>query len=271
MKGMLLLAALLAIALAAAGCTGTGPGTTTPDTPGVADASVNESLRVFATGAQQMLDRIDANVSAAAAELGTTGLEGPGTEAVLLNLSRSGNYSTDAVTFNTNGEILAVMPGDYQFAVGANIHGSSNVRAALNGTPGMSPRINLVEGYSGVGLTYPVRNASGVVGGVSLAIRPERLLAVPALAALGNTSHVLSAVQIDGTIIFDVNPRLMGQTILNATQYGEATDLATIAQEIVSTPSGFGRYRGNGAVRAIAWETVGLHGTEWRLVVNQER
>jgi len=277
MKGMLLLAALLAISLTAAGCTGTGPGTTmpTPGTPGAADASVNETLRVFAAGAQQALDRVDANVSAAATALGTTGLTGPGAEGVLLNLSRSGNgsgnYSADAVTFNRNGEILAVMPEDYQFAVGANIHGSPNVQAALNGTPGLSSKISLVEGFRGVGLAYPVRNASGVEGGVSLALRPERLLAVPALAALGNTSHALSAVQTDGTIIFDANTRLIGQSILNATQYGEATDLAKLAQQIVSTPSGFERYQVNGTARALAWQTVGLHGTDWRLVVNQER
>ncbi|HIH02367.1 MAG TPA: hypothetical protein HA263_00440 [Methanoregulaceae archaeon] len=277
MKGMLLLAALLAIALAAAGCTGTGPGTTTPvpGTPGAADASVNETLRVFASGAQQSLDRVDANVSSAAAILATTGLTGPGSESVLLNLSRSGNqsgnYSIDAVTFDTDGKVLAVMPEDYQFAVGANIHGSSNVLAALNGTPGLSQRINLVEGFRGVALSYPVRNTSGVAGGVSLTIRPERLLAVSALAALGNTSHALSAVQTDGTIVLDANPRMIGQSILNATQYGGATDLAKIAQEIVSTPSGFERYQGNGTTRAVAWQTVGLHGTAWRLVVNQER
>lgn len=277
MKRMLLLAGLLAISLAAAGCTGTGPGTPTPTigTPGVADASVNETLRVFAAGAQQALDRADANVSVAATALGTTGFTGLGAEGVLLNLSRSGNgsgnYSSDAVTFDRNGEILAVMPGDYQFAVGANIHGSPNVLAALNGTPGLSPRISLVEGFRGVGLAYPVRNASDILGGVSLALRPERLLAVPALAALGNTSHALSAVQTDGTIIFDANTRLIGQSILNATQYGEATDLARLAQQIVSSPSGFERYQVNGIARALAWQTVGLHGSDWRLIVNQER
>ena len=277
---MLLLTALLVLALAAAGCTGTVPGTPTP-TPGVpagvADASVNETLRVFAAGAQQSLDRIDANVSTAATALGTTGLTGADAENVLLNLSRSGigsgvgNYSIDAITFDTNGTILAAMPADYQFAIGANIHGSPNVLAALNGTPGMSSRINLVEGFRGVALSHPVRNGSGIAGGVSLTLRPERLLAVPALAALGNTSHVLSAVQADGTIIFDPNIALIGQSILNATQYGEATDLAKIAQEISSTPSGFGHYQGNGTARAIAWQTAGLHGTQWRLVVNQGR
>jgi hypothetical protein len=277
MKGMLLLAALLAIALAATGCTGTGPGTTTPapGTTGIADASVNETLRVFAAGAQQQLDLVDANVSAAAAALGRTGLTGPGAEGILLNLSRSGtglgNFSIDAVTFDTTGQVLAAMPEDYQFAVGANIHGSPSVLAALNGTPGLSPRISLVEGFRGVSLAYPVRNTSGVTGGVSLAFRPERLLAVPALAALGNTSHALSAIQPDGTIIFDANTRLIGQTILNATQYGDATDLARIAQQIASKPSGFERYQANGTTRAVAWQTVGLHGTEWRLVVNQER
>lgn len=273
MKGMLILAALLAVALAAAGCTGTGTGTTTPApaTPGIADASVNETLRAFAAGAQQQLDLVDANVSSAAAALGGTGLTGAGAEGILLGLSRWGNSTTDAVTFDTNGEILAVMPAEYRFAVGANIHGSSNVQAALNGTPGLSPRINLVEGFRGVALAYPVRDDGSVVGGVSLPLRPERLLAVPALAALGNTSHALSAVQTDGTIIFDADTRMIGQTILNMSQYGTATDLAAIAREIVSSESGFARYQTNGTARAVAWKTVGLHGTDWRLVVNQER
>ena len=269
---MLLLAALLAIALAAAGCTVTDPGTTTPDAAG---ASVNETLGVFATGAQQQLDRADAHVSAAAHALADTGLVGQGADAVLLNLSRSGtgsgNYSIDAVTFDTNGEILSAMPREYAFSIGASIHGSQNVRDALNGTPGLSPRINLVEGLRGAALAHPVRNASGVVGGVSLALLPQRLLAIPALEALGTSSHTLSAVQPDGTIIFDTNPRMIGQTILNATQYGDATELAEIARSIASTPSGFEEYGANGTNRAIAWRTVGLHGTEWRLVVNQER
>lgn len=274
---MVPLAALLAIAIAVAGCTGTGPGAVTPapGTPGVGDASVNETLGVFAAGAQQQLDRADANVSAAANALAGAGLVGPAAEAVLLNLSRSGtgsgNYSIDAVTFDTNGEILAAMPEDYTFSIGANIHGSPHIRDALNGTPGLSSRINLVEGLRGVALAHPVRNSSGVAGGVSLAILPQRLLAIPALEALGTTSHTLSAVQTDGTIIFDTNPRMIGQTILNETQYGDATELAEIARSIAATPSGFEVYRANGTPRAIAWKTVGLHGTEWRLVVNQER
>jgi hypothetical protein len=274
MKGMFILAAALVLVLVAAGCTGSGPGGATP-TPAVMDESVNETLRVFTIEAQRSLDALDANVSSAAAALGQTGIVGPGAEAVLLNLSRSGNYTTDAVTFDTTGEVRAVMPEDYQFAVGANVHGSANILAALNGSPALSQRINMVEGFRAVALSHPVRNATGgIEGGVSAVVRPERLLAAPALQALENRSHALSAVQTDGTIIFDTNVRIIGQSILNATQYGTATDLAALAQEIVATPSGVGYYRANettGEVRGIAWQTVGLHGTEWRLVVNQER
>lgn len=274
---MFILAAALVLVLVAAGCTGSGPGgaTPAPGTPTVTDESVNETLRVFTIEAQRSLDTLDANVSSAAAALGQTGLVGPEAETVLLNLSRSGNYTTDGVTFDTNGEVRAVMPEDYQFAVGANIHGSANILAALNGSPALSQRINMVEGFRAVALSHPVRNATGgVEGGVSAVVRPERLLAAPALQALDNRSHTLSAVQIDGTIIFDTNVRIIGQSILNETQYGTATDLAALAKEIVATPSGMGYYRVNDTavtVRGIAWQTVGLHGTEWRLVVNQER
>jgi hypothetical protein len=284
MNRILILALAVALAAIAAGCTSPAPGgdTVAPtagtpmSTPSAADdASVCQSLRIFSSGAQAALDALDANTSSAAASLAGTGLTGPGAEAVLLDLARSGNssgnFSTDAITFDRDGRVLAVMPEEYQFAVGANIHGSSNVQNALNGTPAMSERINLVEGFRGVAVSYPIRNSSGVEGGVSVVIRPERLLAVPALAALSNTSHALSAVQTDGTIIFDTDLRLIGMKMTNATQYGEATDLAAIARKIVSNRSGFERYQGNGTMRAIAWDTVGLHGAEWRLVVNQER
>lgn len=273
MKKALLLVTVLALVLAAAGCTGTGPGTTTPTpgAPGTADESVNETLRTFAAGAQEILDGVDANVSSTASALATTGLAGPGADAVLLNLSRSGKYSIDAVTFDTNGTILSAMPEDFQFTIGANINGSTNIQSALNGTPGLSELINLVEGFRGVALAYPVWNAGEISGGVSLTLRPERLLAVPALEALGTTSHALSAVQTDGTILMDVNPGLIGSSILNETQYGDASDLAEIARGIVSSPSGFERYQANGTARAVTWETVGLHDTEWRLIVNEER
>ncbi len=274
MKRILILAGALVLALVAAGCTGSGPGASSPagDTPSITDESVNETLRVFVTEAQRSLDALDANTSSAASALAQTGLSGPEAEDVLLGLSRTGNFTNDAVTFDPNGEIIAVMPTDYQFAVGATIRGSSNIQAALNGTPGMSARINLVEGFRGVALSYPVTNAKGTAGGISAVFRPERMLASPALKALGNGSHTLSAVQADGTIIFDTNLRLIGQSMLNATQYGSATDLAELARTIVTTPSGIKQYQVNETTsRTIAWQTVGLHGTDWRLVVNQGR
>lgn len=274
MKRLLILSGLLVLVLAAAGCTGAGPGPSGPagGTPSITDETVNDTLRVFVTEAQRSLDALDANTSSAASALARTGLSGRDAEDVLLSLSRSGNYTSDAVTFDPNGVVVAVMPEDYQFAIGANIHGASNIRAALNGTPGMSPRINLVEGFRGVALAHPVMNASGVAGGVSVVFRPERMLAPAALKALGNGSHALSAVQTDGTIIFDTDLGLIGRSMLNATQYGSATDLAELARTIVSTPSGIRQYRVNETTsRTIAWQTVGLHGTEWRLVVNQAR
>ncbi|KAF5058000.1 hypothetical protein DSECCO2_351080 [anaerobic digester metagenome] len=274
MKRMLILTGALVLALVAAGCTGSGPGASGPagDMPSITDESVNETLRVYVTEAQRSLDALDANTSSAATALARTGLSGPGAEDILLDLSRSGNYTNDAVTFDTSGEIVAVMPEDYQFAVGANIHGSSNIQAALNGSPGMSTRINLVEGFRGIALAHPVMNATSAAGGVSVIFRPERMLASSALKALGNGSHTLSAVQTDGTIIFDTDLRLIGQSMLNATQYGTATDLAELARNIVSTPSGIRQYRVNETTtRTIAWQTVGLHGTDWRLVVNQGR
>ncbi|NLX48691.1 MAG: hypothetical protein GXY82_02210 [Methanospirillum sp.] len=275
MKRKICLALLCALALAAAGCTGTGPDTATPVPTASADGDpVNSTLAAFASGVQSTLDRLDAGTSAAADALGETGLDGAGAEEVLLNLSRAHLATPDAVTFDPDGRIVAAMPEEYRFAVGANIHGEPNVRAALNGTPGLSPRINLVEGFRGVALAHPVLNATGLAGGVSLVIQPERLLALEALGAMGNATLALWAVQTDGTIILDSDSSLIGRTLADETRHGDASALGEVAREILSTPSGYARYRANetaGVEGSIAWDTVGLHGTEWRLVVNREQ
>ena len=131
----------------------------------------------------------------------------------------------------------------------------------------LGPYGQLAEGFQGVALGYPVTDANRTaVGGVSVAMRPELLLQGPADAARGGRPLALFAVQTDGTILYADDPALIGRQMSRP-----GTGLAGLAAEITETRSGVASHRpaNAGADRTVAWTTVGLHGTEWRLVVSQ--
>ena len=262
MKAIVFLGLVLAVAVAAAGCTG---GTTPSGTPAT-DGGVNETLALFAGGSGTLLNATDADVSQAAARLGRTGLAGPAADAILLNVSRSAGFVVDAVTYGPDGRVAAAAPARYSSLVGTNLT-DATTPADFYTMAYLGPYDQLAEGFWGVALGHPVTDANNTtVGGVSIAIRPELLLKGPADAARGTRSLVLFGVQTDGTILYADDPALVGKQMSLP-----GTGLAGLATQIIETPSGVATHHPANAAadRTVAWQTAGLHGTEWRLVVAQ--
>ncbi len=266
MKAAIFLGVALAMAVAAAGCTGTGPGDALPNDTRVADGGAGETLTLFSAGTQTLLDETSANVSRAAVELGRTGLAGSAADAVLANLSGSAVFVIDAITYNAEGRVVAVEPDGFASLVGANLMGPTTPPDFYEDTY-LGSYGRLAEGFTGVALGYPVADANGTaIGGVSVAMRPELLLKGPADDARNGRPLSLFAVQPDGIIVYADDLALVGR---QASQPGSG--IAGIASEIVGRQSGASSHRpaNSGADRVVAWETVGLHGTEWRVVVAQ--
>ena len=260
---VILVCALLALTLAAAGCTETVETTATP----AADGDVNATLALFAAGTGTVLNTIDADVSQAAAALGQTGPAGPAADAALLNLSRSGTFVVDALTYGPDGRVAAAAPARYSSIVGTNL-ADATTPADFYTMAYLGPYDQLAEGVRGVALGHPVMDAnSTTVGGVSVAIRPELLMKGPADAARGARPLALFGVQTDGTILYADDAALVGKQV---SQPG--TGLAGLAAQIIERPSGVATHRPAtaGTDRTVAWQTAGLHDTEWRLVVAQQ-
>jgi hypothetical protein len=172
----------------------------------------------------------------------------------------------DAVTYGRDGRIAAAAPAGYSSLVGSSL-ADPTTSADLYTAAYLSPYDPLVEGFWGVALGHPVTDANNsTVGGVSVAIRPDLLLKGPADAARGARPLVLFGVQTDGVILYADDPALVGKQM---SQPGSG--LAGLAAEIMETPAGASTHHPANAAadRTVAWRTVGLHGTEWRLVVAQ--
>lgn len=274
---------ILALVLSA-GCTSTPPvSNVTPSftaTSTVPPAeNLSTSLARFTADVNATLAEMDANVALAASALGRTGLTGPDANATLAGLAASTPFAADAVTITADGRIAAVMPEQYWGAVGTYVGDEShNQRALQERTPQMTPIFPAAEGFDAVSIRWPVTDGSGTfLGLASVLLEPYRLLADSANRSLAGTRYTAWAMDTDALLIYDRDPSdLVGRNMLTDPAFADYPELQALVKRMVVEPAGNGTYSytptGGGAavLKEAVWGTVGLHGTEWRLLVARE-
>ena len=269
---------LFAVAAAlAAGCSSEPPdGTPFVPTTGAppVDADPSAVLAALVGNVNTTLEEMDRNAASAAAELGTTGLSGDGANASLARLASSSPHAIDAVTITPDGRIAAAMPEEYRAVVGTPVGNQSHVQRALaDRRPQMSGLFRAVEGVETSVIQYPVTGRDGAfLGLVSIAFEPGMLLADRADRTLAETTLKAWAMAPDGRVIFDSDPGRVGRNAVTDPAYSAYPEFVATARRIGAEPAGSGSYSftppGGATVKQEAhWATVGLHGTEWRMVV----
>ena len=130
-----------------------------------------------------------------------------------------------------------------------------------------------MEGFAAVDIQQPVFGQQGeLIGAVSMLISPERLFSSFAVPDMQGQQPEMMIMQKDGVI-------LMIQTVRKSvaiplqTPYQEYAGLLELAQRVIADQAGVGTcHPGSAAAKQVAkrsvWTTVGLHGTEWRLNLN---
>ncbi|BAF60544.1 hydrolases of the alpha/beta superfamily [Pelotomaculum thermopropionicum SI] len=225
---------------------------------------------------QNELDRMDRDLAAAAGELARTGLDGEEARRILSGLAARYPYVADASTVDKNGKIAAVEPAAYHEFAGSDISGQEQVeRLRETGRPVISSVFTAVEGFPALDLERPVFNRQNeLTGSVSLLIRPELLFASFAVPELQGQRPEMMAVQKDGYIVYDSDSSQIGRNVFTDPFYQDYTGLPALTRRTVADRAGVGTYAPpdqpsqKQVVKRSVWTTLGLHGTEWRLVVN---
>ena len=152
-------------------------------------------------------------------------------------------------------------------------------------------RLNLVlSGLGGQGIIFAGRLLSHMalsrgwpvigadakqLGSVGLFIRPEIFLAESIEPVIGGLPVDAWAMETEGACLYDPDPQEIGRNILEDPLYEPYPDLRRLARSMAKRSSGTGQYAylrtgTQDEVSKLAhWTTVGLHGTEWRLVLVQ--
>lgn len=127
------------------------------------------------------------------------------------------------------------------------------------------------EGVNAVSAGYPVFSDKGeLLGAVRMLIRQELFLKPLA----EDKPCKIWIMQPNGLIIYDPDPEQVGKNIFTDPLFKPFGDLASFSKTVALSNNGAGSYdfyaeglQDTTLVKKVAvWDTVGLYGTEWRVI-----
>jgi len=225
-----------------------------------------------------LFNKLDLALAAAAEGISKAGLSGDGAEKILGELCAANPEVVDCAAVDTKGVMVTVEPGEYKNFEGADISSQEQV-AEIKRTqrPVLSKVFRCVEGYEAVDMERPVFSPDGqFAGSVSVLLRPEFILAAimaPAVQGLPVDAWVM---QKDGRILYDREREEIGRMLFEDPLYKPFPSLLEIGEKISSQEAGKGSYEFLGrdlekpVKKETLWTSVGIHGTQWRLVVTKQ-
>ena len=277
---------IVIVAVIGAGCTNTsapdgnaGPAQTATRTqetlPAPATLAPTDALEAVTESAQDALNRLDRDTAGAATALGPTEMTGEKTRRILRDLALASPAVIDATAVSRNGVMLTVEPVEYTSAEGADISAQEQMqRLRSTQKPVMSSVFATVEGVNATDLEHPVFTTSGAFNGsASLLFRPTVLLTIAVQEALAGRSAEVFVMDTDGLMLYDRDAAEVGTYVFSNPIYAYNPELLAVAERMRNEPEGTGSYTfaaegSDTPVRKeVAWTSVGLHGTEWRVVV----
>jgi branched-chain amino acid transport system substrate-binding protein len=227
---------------------------------------------------QNELDRLDRNLASAAQNLSGVDLGGTRARSILTGLLQDRPYIVDTCTVDRNGRILSVEPAAYREFEGSDISRQEQViRLFRTQQPVLSWNFPAVEGFEAADLEHPVFSSNKeMIGAVSILFKPEILVGDIVSRMLDDVSLSIMIMQPDGRIIYDADSAEIGKNTFIDPLYQSFPQLIALAREMSAEKSGAGRYEFYNTglkqtVQKVAiWQTLGLYGTEWRVVLIRE-
>lgn len=262
---------LVAASLLCAGCTTPAESGASDDAARVEMLSLLGEMQGAVTGSLTAIDRAAAET---AAGLENTGLSGPQAEALLDGALAADPSIYSAIVIARNGTVTAARPAGLGL-IGSNLGGQAVVQRVFDRkAPVMSDLFPLAEGGYAATIEYPVFSPDEkMVGMVSVAFLPDRLVGGHAESAVKGTPYTVMAAQSGGRVLYDADPEEIGKETFNESLYADFPEVLETARSLSGNWSGHAIYSfydtGSGEVvrKEAYWTTVGLYGTEWRLVI----
>jgi hypothetical protein len=227
---------------------------------------------------QYKLSNLDNAISYAAGKIAKSGLQGEETRGILDGLCKKYPYLLDCSTADPQGKMITVAPEGYRHYEGtdtATTEASKKFLAGLseNKTPVLSDVFMAVDGADAIVLVWPVVTKKVELLGVICAMfKPESLMDEIIAPQARVEALKVNVMQLDGMVIYCTTGTETGKNVITDPSYKDYPDLIAQAEKIAARKTGTGGYiypdeaTGKLVKKTIYWTSIGLHGTEWRIV-----
>lgn len=225
---------------------------------------------------QSELYGVDRALADAAQALGRTGVGSADDVQTALQavLAASGGIANVAF-IDAGGVLRAIAPDRYAQAVGADLNEQAHVRAMrARPAPIFSEVFRPVEGGLAVSVMRPVKDAGdNFLGALSALVRPAAFVERVHGPAAPDDGRELWLMQPDGLILYDEDEDEIGRLLFSDPGYANYASLLALGRQIAEQHAGTGSYVFPAAhtmtevVKHGAWQSVRLHGREWRVVL----
>jgi len=245
-----------------------------------AESGVPPALVKAQNEIQRTLENLNASLEVAARDLAKEeSLATSQVRSILRKLCADthNGYSVDCCTIDPAGRIVAIEPEIYKPNEGADIAKQEQVvRLHQTKLPVLSLNMPMVEGFEAVDLEWPIIGEGKVFkGSVSILIKPEVLVAAKIGPVIEGLPVNVWVMERNGHILYDVQSDEIGRNLFTDPLFKPYEQLLLLGKRIADEPTGAGFYEylkdgsGNVVKKHAYWTTVGLHGTEWRVVMAQ--
>lgn len=247
----------------------------TGNTSGPRHEIIGQHLKNVTTSIQQSLIRFDTNMSETAVALGRCGISGPDADTILKNATTSHPAILTMITYDGNGTVRAAEPESAKVLLGQNLSDQVVVREVLTKRePLMSDLFPLAQGGTGLSIAHPVHSPDGeFLGVVSMVFLPHTLIIPIVECEISGTPYSFQVLEVGARILYDPDHGEVGKETFNETLYAEFPEIAKVARHTAENRTGYDTYSffstGFGRVvgKETYWSTVGLHNTEWRVMI----
>lgn len=233
------------------------------------------SLDRFVQDLQNRLNQIDGSLSKLIEKNQSNIEKEGGIRRLLASFINENPDVVDASFVDGNGFLRQIEPSEYKNLENADISKRDHVIAMLKTRmPVFSSGFPAFEGFLAVDLAHPLYDGrKNFVGSISAFIRPELLIDPLLKKSVIPAGHELWIMQPDGMIIYDQDKEEIGRMLFKDPMYADYANLLELGRQIASKPAGKGSYIFVAAgtkekvIKNMAWQTVRLHGREWRIVL----
>jgi len=219
------------------------------------------------------LAAFDQDVGDTARHIEAVGMDDPSMEEVLAYAAGSRASVIDVVVFDADGIISAVQPPEFASSIGVDISGQSHIQRVLQaGDPTLSSSFLSVEGPDVVSIAYPLRSPDNeIIGGISAIFSPDILISETLHGAEVIEPYSMMVIQTDSVILYSSDDTEIGGKLFSDDGAGISTEYIKFLNRIGNDARGATIINSSAIWQHIVWETVSLHGTDWRIMVIKQR